>query len=253
MMCRSVRLRIFNKLVFVLTMLITGFIFSAHKTSVYLNGTPETVYFNDGDSFKILTGEFASTRARLVGFNTLETYGPVHQWGGWTAKELYFIAKAATKNARHGTWHCFSKFEQDTYGRILWSCPDLAKSQISKGLAHVMTPDKTLGKLFLLRAQRKAIKNKVGMWAKGAPDYILTSVHSINEEFTDTAYNRYVSTHDGHSEKVIHSNPYNQCENICSSTQLPKPSGVTNLTTSCLLYVDYGQRYGHNKAQCLRW
>ena len=62
-------------------------------SQVFLNGVPTPVFFNDGDSFRILEGPLKGTKARLAGFNTLESYGPVHQWGGWHAKELYAIAK----------------------------------------------------------------------------------------------------------------------------------------------------------------
>lgn len=59
------------------------------QTKIILNGKPVPVHFNDGDSFRVLAGEFKDAKARLFGYNTLESYGAVHQWGTWDAHELY--------------------------------------------------------------------------------------------------------------------------------------------------------------------
>ncbi len=186
-------------------------------TKVFLNGVPTPVYFNDGDSFRVLAGPLKGTRARLAGFNTLESFGPVHQWGGWTARELYYIAKAATWNARRGVWHCTSDMHKDGYGRILWDCPDLVVDQVSKGLAHVMIVGKPAAPPEYLEAQRQAIAARRGMWAKGVPPFILTSTHSASEEWGKgkKPYNRLVSTADGLSMKWYHNNVYKPCENVC--------------------------------------
>lgn len=192
---------------------------------VFLNGEPAPVYFNDGDSFRVLAGTFQGTKARLAGFNTLESYGPVHQWGDWTAKELYHLSKIATTNALKGVWHCESEMEKDTYGRILWDCEDLAVDQVRKGLAHAMTVTKEPAKAVLLEAQRDAIKNRRGMWAHGVPDYVLTSLHSVAEGggSDGKTYNRMVSSTDGHSEKWLHKDRYGECDNICSRfVELPE-------------------------------
>ncbi|MEZ4475460.1 MAG: thermonuclease family protein [bacterium] len=183
---------------------------------VYLNGTPSPVFFNDGDSFRVLSGKYAGSKARLAGYNTLESFGPVHQWGGWTAKELYVIAKTATLNARVGTWRCESDLKTDTYGRILWWCPQLAEDQIRKGLAHAMSVDQSPAKPELLAAQKEAIAAKRGMWAHGVPEYVLTSLHSVDERPGDEpAYNRLVSTEDGHSKKWEHNVEYQECDLLC--------------------------------------
>ena len=50
-------------------------------TRVFLNGAPAPVYFNDGDTFRVLGGRFSGMRARLAGFNTLESYGNVPRVG----------------------------------------------------------------------------------------------------------------------------------------------------------------------------
>lgn len=188
-------------------------------SKVYLNGRPAPVYFNDGDSFRVLAGPLAETKARLSGFNTLESYGAVHRWGGWTAKELYRNAKMATMNARRGEWRCTSDLKRDGYGRILWWCPDLAEDQVRKGLAHVMTVTAEGGDPRLVRAQRLAQQERLGMWAHGIPDYILTSTHSNDEGYAGTTYNRLVSTRDGHSVKWKHVDNYAECQEICSKTK----------------------------------
>ncbi|MEI6807013.1 MAG: hypothetical protein WCK49_11030, partial [Myxococcaceae bacterium] len=112
-----------------------------YSTHVNLDGKDILVYFNDGDTFQFQTNNQKSS-ARLQGFNALESYGPVHQWGTWTREELYENAKAATENARAGSWHCHTAGPRDTYGRSIIDCPDLAQDQIRKGLAHAMFVDK---------------------------------------------------------------------------------------------------------------
>ncbi len=187
-------------------------------TKVFLNGRATPVFFSDGDSFRVLSGSLAGTGARMAGFNSLESFGPVHQWGAWTAKELYVTAKQATLNARRGIWHCKSDLSRDGYGRILWNCPDLSESQIRHGFAHAMTVTSAPAEASLLRAQRKAQQERRGIWALGIPDYILTSNHSNDEGYDGKTYNRLVSTRDGHSQKWYHSEIYKECENVCGKT-----------------------------------
>ena len=194
---------------------------SAHAvpaTKVFLNGTPTPVFFNDGDSFRVLAGKHKGTRARMKGFNTLETYGPVHQWGDWAYKELYVNSKMGTLNARNGIWRCTSKeFKKDGYGRILWHCLDLAVDQVWRGYAHAMTVTDEAANKELLKAQHNAMKNKRGMWAHGIPYYILTSLHSFDEARAKPGknYNRVVSAQDGHSAKWLHENIYPECSEVC--------------------------------------
>jgi len=185
-------------------------------STVYLNGVPSPVFFNDGDSFKVLSGKFTGTRARLSGFNTLESYGKVHSWGDWTEKELKVLAKMGTMNARKGTWRCISDLSKDTYGRTLWWCPDLAEDQIRKGLAHVLNIWAYPGDSELIIAQREAIKARRGIWSHGVPEFVLTSLHSIDERPGDKpAYNRLVSSVDGHSHKWPHREEYKECQKVC--------------------------------------
>lgn len=194
---------------------------------VFLNGVPTPVYFNDGDSFRVLEGPHANTRARLEGFNTLETFGPAHQWGKWNSFELYVFSKMATLNARRGTWHCTSDLSTDTYGRILWICPDLAVDQIRKGLAHVMSVKQEPGRIEYIRAQREAIAERRGFWAHGVPDFIVTSLHSAAEDPSRPFhYNRLVSTKDGHSEPWTHKDTYDVCATVCAKVKAIEPERV---------------------------
>jgi len=186
------------------------------RTRVVVNGEPAPVFFNDGDSFRVLDGKLEGTKARLMGFNTLESFGPVHQWGDWTHKELYVVAKMATLNGRRGVWRCDSDLNRDTYGRALFDCPQLVLDQLRKGLAHAMTVTADSAPAPLLQAQNEAKEARRGMWAHGIPGWILTSLHSADEnpEYS-TAYNRVISTLDGHSEKWMHTERYKECQEIC--------------------------------------
>jgi endonuclease YncB( thermonuclease family) len=183
---------------------------------VYLNGVPSPVFFNDGDSFRVLAGPHAGSKARLGGYNTLESFGPAHSWGSWNPWELYVNAKMATLNGRRGVWHCTSDMNRDGYGRTLWDCPDLALDNIRKGLAHVYNVDDRPGRIELIRAQRLAIQERRGMWAHGVPQFVVTSIHSIDEDpEREFAYNRMISTRDGHSDSMKHRETYGECQTVC--------------------------------------
>ncbi len=196
---------------------------------VYIDGTPMPVYFNDGDSFRILDGHWRGTQARLKGFNTLENYGPVHKWGTWRPGELYNLAEDDTFFARRGVWHCFSdNGHRGTYGRLLLRCPDLAMALIQRGFAHAMQIDDTPSPPEYLRAQQDAIEHHRGMWAHGVPDFIVTSLHSPREDPTyEHSYNRLVSTRDGHSEKWEHTDDYSECQMVCHQDQKVDIAKVT--------------------------
>ena len=198
---------------------------SAHAgepyTKVFINGRATPVYFNDGDSFRPQAGPFKGAQSRLSGFNTLESFGSVHSWGTWTARELWVVAKLATKNAQHGVWHCETDGKKDGYGRLLMICKDLAKSHILQGFAMVMSVDEKPGDGELLEAQRNAIEHRRGMWAHGVPSYVLSSLHSTSEGGgkDGKTYNRLISTIDGHSEKWLHTDDYAECKKVCRSSQ----------------------------------
>lgn len=186
------------------------------RTRVILNGEAVPVSFNDGDSFRVLAGTYSGAQARLAGFNTLESHGPVHAWGTWTEKEMYVLAKMAMYHGRRGVWHCESDGKTDTYGRMLTWCPDLAESMVRLGLAHVMSVDDSPGKPELIEAQREAQRARRGIWAHGIPPFVLTSLHSVEEDTTgEGTYNRLVSTDDGHSVKWKHTDRYAECAKIC--------------------------------------
>ena len=186
------------------------------RTRVKLNGKDAPVFFNDGDSFRVLGGDLKGSKARLAGFNTLESYGAVHSWGDWTKKELYALAKMGTYNAREGVWTCTSDLSTDTYGRYLWVCPGLVVDQIKKGLAHAMSVTAEPAGDAAVAAQRDAVVNKRGIWAHGVPEYVLTSLHSTSERSGDRAtYNRLVSSVDGHSLKWKHNEEYKECQDVC--------------------------------------
>ncbi|MCO4760878.1 MAG: thermonuclease family protein [Myxococcales bacterium] len=215
------------------------------STKVYLNGVPAPVYFNDGDSFRVLGGALKGTKARLAGFNTLESYGNTHSWGGWHAKELYHNAKQGTLNGRNGVWHCTSDMKRDGYGRILWWCPDLALSQVSKGLAHVMSV-KGPGIPMLVKAQTEAIKKRVGMWSHGVPKYVVTSLHSADEPwFKGLPYNRMVSTATGASRKWRHRTHYQECDKVCwhdvTLTPAALAAAIVSLKTEAKLKLYVGR------------
>lgn len=183
---------------------------------VRINGVATPVYFNDGDTFRIIEGEFRGMPARLAGFNTLESYGPTHQWGDWTYKELYVNSKQATNHARRGFWSCdLDPTEKDGYGRVLAICRDLALAQIRKGLAHAYSIGEP-SPMEYIKAQREAIVKRRGMWAKGVPPMVLTSLHSADERLDSTGnYNRLISSLDGLSAKWSHQNVYSECEAVC--------------------------------------
>ena len=186
------------------------------RTRVILNGVATPVVFNDGDSFRVLGGSMTGAKARLAGFNTLESHGPVHQWGTWTEKEMFVLAKMAMYHGRTGVWHCTSDGKTDTYGRMLTWCPDLAESLVRAGLAHVMSVDDSPGKPELIEAQREAQAARRGLWAHGVPPFVLTSLHSVEEDTTgEGTYNRLVSTVDGHSVKWKHTDRYDECQKVC--------------------------------------
>ena len=187
------------------------------RTKVILNGKLVPVTFNDGDSFRVLSGSYNGAKARLAGYNTLESYGAVHSWGTWTAKELYVIAKMATLFARRGTWECTSDGKLDTYGRMLVVCPELRAELVRLGMAHVMSIDDAPGDAELLKLQKEAQDARRGIWAHGVPAFILTSLHSREEDVDGKGtYNRLISTDDAHSVKWRHDNKYEECSKVCS-------------------------------------
>lgn len=214
------------------------------STEVIFDGEPTLVFFSDGDTFRILVNQeekknrIKSSSVRIVGFNCLENYGPVHEFGGQSTKELYENSKAATDAARKGGWNCESTGAVDVYGRLLATCDDLGVALIRKGLAHVYSTDEKPGLKKFITAQRYAQRNKLGMWKSGIPEYIITSLHSA-EEGAKKTYNRMISSADGSSKSWLHRDSYETCTKVCREG-------------SCMVYVPYVSRYGTNRPECLR-
>jgi len=206
---------------------------------VQLDGRNIDVHWGDGDtfSFRDLRGKRKS--ARLAGFNALESYGPVHRWGTWTPSELYALSKKAGDIAAARGWVCRNKPGGGGYGRLLVSCPELKEALIGQGLAHVFSMDGP-GDAASLAMQHDAQSSGVGIWAKGVPKGLVTSLHSKDERpDRDTAYNRVVNTSTGHAPMVAHRSNYEVCQEVCQSG-------------SCMVYVPYRMRYGKKRANCLR-
>ena len=208
--------------------------------TVRLDGVVVEAWWDDGDTFSIPNPEGGKRiRARLDGFNTLESYGPVHRWGTWTSGELYAIAKQAGERARSETWSCTVGEGSGGYGRIRVDCPDLRWALVSEGLAHVFGIEQA-GPEALLVAQQEAIDAGRGMWAKGAPEGLITSLHSVDERDGDTTYNRIADLSTGIAAKHEHSETYATCQEVCQMG-------------SCMVYVPFAQRYDEaKKADCLR-
>ncbi len=210
--------------------------------AIQLNGEQVDVKWSDGDSFKFKSGENSGQGVRLTGYNTLESYGPVHRWGGWTAGELYGFAKLGKSLASARVWDCTSEGERDGYGRLLVSCPDVAVFMILNGHAHVFGLEDPVSKA-ALKAQKRAQDEGIGMWAKGVPSHLITSLHSADENPDKgyTPYNRWVDTATGESAQAEHGDTYAVCQEVCMGPEA---------TQSCMIYVPFTQRY-RNKPDCL--
>ena len=206
----------------------------ASNGKVILDGVEVEVHWDDGDTFMV-----PSTRlkARLHGYNTLESYGAVHRFGpGETV--LRGVADQATEWAKSRVWACSSMDGSGGYGRTRVDCPELRRSLLERGLAHAFVVNQEAD-IADLDAQQRGVRNKAGMWSMGAPAFIVTSVHSVDEKPGQTeTYNRVLDTATGTTTKRKHSNTYAACEWVCESG-------------ACLLYVPYAQRYGSKRAACL--
>jgi len=208
-------------------------------SQILLDGRVVTVRWGDGDTFSLrsLTGK--RKNARLAGFNALESYGPVHRWGEWTHAELYQLAKTAGVVAAAKGWTCSTQPQGGGYGRLLVDCPELEKELIQKGLAHIFSI-KGPGEDGLVALQIQAQKQGLGIWAKGVPSGLVTSLHSADERSDrNQAYDRVVNTQTGEAPTVRHTKNYEVCQEVCHQQ-------------SCMIYVPYRMRYGAKRANCLR-
>lgn len=204
---------------------------------VILDGVELKANWDDGDTFSAKhpeTGE--KIKARLNGYNTLESYGPVHVWGDWTASELYGIAKAAGELAKTKTWTCTDTKKGGGYGRLLVDCPDLRKEMLESGMAHVFAIENPAPSEDLA-AMRIGMDSNKGMWEKGVPRYLVTSLHSQDEKPDKEVYNRVCDLDVGQCAPQTHNQTYGICEKVC-------------VEDSCMIYVPFPRRY-RNKAECL--
>ncbi len=204
--------------------------------AITLNGTETPVRWTDGDSFNIQDGPYKGHGTRMVGYNTLEAYGPVHRWGTWTPEELYEIARSASKIGASQKWECTSDGKVDGYKRLLIRCPEAVKEFIRQGAAMVYSVPPEKPNAELLAIEREAQAKKLGMWAKGVPEILITSLHSTGEDegqAEDHAYNRWLDVKTGVADMHQHSHRYKTCEWVCE--------GGDN--GSCMLYVPFKHRY----------
>ena len=84
---------------------------------------------------------------------------------------------------------------------------------------------------------KKGMELKNGMWAKGYPSSLITSLHSQDEKPDKDAYNRVCDMSTGQCEVKTHQDTYAVCQEVC-------------VDDSCMIYVPFSQRY-RNKASCL--
>jgi endonuclease YncB( thermonuclease family) len=211
---------------------------------IELDGARVRVRWNDGDSFRIEDGPFRGARVRLEGVNALETYGPVHSWGTWRPEELYAIAQGSAAIAAAGVRRCTARGRADVYGRFLFSCPDAARALVAAGYAMVFAVDAPPDPA-LLEAQRAAQAAGAGMWAKGVPPEIPSSVHARGERGLGKrgAYDRIVDTRTGVARARPHERLYRTCEQVCVGPRDAR---------ACLVYVPYERRYRDRPACLLR-
>lgn len=211
---------------------------------IALNGERTEVRWTDGDSFKIKEGARKGMGTRLVGYNTLEAYGPVHQWGEWTAAELFRLAKESSQVAAAQEWNCTTDGKMDGYRRLLVRCAKLAAemARAGHGLAYAVDGEKADPEV--VAAQAEAMKEKRGIWAKGSTNGVITSLHSVGEEGSEEpeAYNRVVDTRTGAALKRKHIDRYESCQNVCLETDGQK---------SCMIYVPFKHRY-RGQPDCLK-
>ena len=89
--------------------------------------------------------------------------------------------------------------------------------------------------------------NKKGMWEKGAPAFLITSLHSQSEypdknddgSYKKHAYNRICDMKTGQCTVREHNDTYEVCQKVC-------------IEDSCMIYVPYANRYKKEVlAECL--
>ena len=215
------------------------------KQTLVLDGKSERVNWGDGDTFTVMEGARKGFKARLKGYNTLESYGPVHFWGDGHGWDFHRVHKAATEVARGGAWKCQTEEAGGGYGRALVTCPELREKLIAEGLGHVYAYNKEEADPKLLALQHTAQSKRLGMWKHGVPNGIVTSVHSVDEKPGDDdrreskTYNRVADTRTGETWSVAHEAVFKPCDVFCHAG-------------SCMVYIPFDARYGDRKARCMK-
>jgi endonuclease YncB( thermonuclease family) len=213
--------------------------------TIVLNTKKTKVHWTDGDSFKVSEGQYKGKGTRLVGYNALEAYGPVHSWGDWSPAELFELAERSAQLAASQEWVCTTDGQEDGYHRLLINCPSLAveMARTGYGLAYAVEGDEPVPAV--LSAQREAITGKLGMWKKGVVKGVITSLHSVGEDGDEAeakAYNRVVDTRTGRALRREHTHTYRTCEQVCEDTEGE---------VSCMVYVPFSNRY-RDQPDCLK-
>ncbi|HET9551360.1 MAG TPA: thermonuclease family protein [Anaeromyxobacteraceae bacterium] len=210
--------------------------------TVLLDGQPTAVRWTDGDTFAVDSGPLRGFSTRLVGYNALETYGPVHRIGTLGPEPLWAIARGSAALLAARTWSCTAGGGRDAYGRALVACPDAAAMLVRAGQAMVFAVDGPADPA-LLAAQREAQARRAGLWAGGVPPEIVTSLHSAGERGATgrTPYDRLVDTRTGAARTRPHAEAYATCQEVCAGT---------GAGASCLVYVPFERRY-RNRPPCL--
>ena len=206
--------------------------------SIILDGVSISVVWDDGDTFHGKNADGKKIKARLAGYNTLESYGPVHQWGDWTEKELYAFAKESGVFASKTVWECAATKKGGGYGRVLVDCPELRRAMLENGYAHPFSIGGPAPEADI-KALRVGVDSKAGIWAKGAPKSLITSLHSKDEKPDKNEYNRVCDLTTGECSERIHADVYETCQKVC-------------IDDSCMTYVPYRARYGDNRAECIQ-
>ena len=215
---------------------------AVHPTSeLLLDGVRTRVRWTDGDTFRVLEGPHRGQSTRLAGVNALETHGPVHRWGGWAPPELWAIALESATIAASAAGEC-TVGPPDGYGRLLVDCPQAAAELVRRGHAMVFAVEGAADPA-LLALQQAAQAAGAGMWAKGVPRALVTSVHSTAEPGRSRgAYDRVVDTRTGLARPHAHHRAYPVCAWVCVGS--PEDG-------SCMRYVPFERRY-RRRPSCLR-
>lgn len=86
----------------------------------------------------------------------------------------------------------------------------------------------------LLALQAEAQRRRAGMWAKGVPARLLSSVHSRAESGGVAAYDCLVDTRTGETHPLRHDRTYGTCEEVCVGDGAER---------ACMRYVPFERRH----------